>query len=135
MSASTSRLLAALAIACGAAVLFAPRPAAVAGGLLLGFVLPGTALLAVLFRRRTLTAVERSVLIPALSMGVLIVAGLLLHVTGLRIDRLAWTVATVGVTLAGLVTARLVRRRAPIAAAPAAAPRPVGEQPVRLQVG
>jgi hypothetical protein len=127
-----SRVLAALAIAAGAAVLFAPRPAAVAGGLLLGFVLPGMALLGVLFRRRTLTAVERTVLTPALSMGVLIVAGLGIHLVGLRIDRPAWTVATVGVTLAGVVAARLLRRRTPVAAVPAAAQMPAEENAVRL---
>jgi hypothetical protein len=106
-----SRVLAALAVVCGAAVLFAPRPFAVVGGLLLGFVLPGMALLGVLFRRRALTTVERAVLTPALSMGVLIVAGLLIHVTGLRIDRLAWTVATVVVTVAAVITARLLPAR------------------------
>jgi hypothetical protein len=125
-----SRIVAALAVAAGAAVLFAPRPAAVAGGLLLGFVLPGMALLGVLFRRRTLTAVERTVLTPALSMGVLIVAGLGIHGVGLRIDRLAWTVATVGVTLAGVVAARLLRRRTPVVAAPAAEQTPAGKNAV-----
>ncbi|MFI7542801.1 hypothetical protein [Actinoplanes sp. NPDC049599] len=130
-----SRVLAALAVAAGAAVLLAPRPFAIAGGLLLGFVLPGMALLGVLFRRRTLTAVERTVLTPALSMGVLIVAGLGIHAVGLRIDRLAWTVATVGVTLGGVVAARLLRRRTPVAAVAAAPRRPVGERPARMEVG
>jgi hypothetical protein len=130
--------VAALALVAGVAVLAGPRPLAVPGGLLLAFVLPGTALLGVLFRRRTLTAVERAVLVPALSMGVLIVAGLAIHVVGLRIDRLAWTVATVGVTLAGVVAARLLRRRTPVAVGPAASaspeipPDPVGEHTVRL---
>ncbi|GAA3336477.1 hypothetical protein GCM10020358_08790 [Amorphoplanes nipponensis] len=133
MSALLSRVLAALALAAGAAVLAGPRPAAIAGGLLLGFVLPGMALLGVLFRRRSLTAVERTVLTPALSMGVLIVAGLVVHGVGLRIDRLAWTVSTVGVTLAAVVAARMMRRRTPVAAGPAPR-RPVGEKLVRMEV-
>lgn len=132
MSAPLSRVLAGLAVAAGAAVLFAPRVLAVAGGLLLGFVLPGMALLGVLFRRRALSAVERAVLTPALSMGVLIVAGLAMHVAGLRIDRLAWTVATVGVTLAAVVAARVLRRRTPDGAGTRSGP---GEQPVRVEAG
>ena len=135
MSVLLSRIVAGLALAGGAAVLFAPRPAAVAGGLLLAFVLPGMALLGVLFRRRALTAVERTVLTPALSMGVVIVAGLLIHVTGLRIDRLSWTVSTVGVTLAAVLAVRLLPHRR-VRAVPAAEPeRPVGEKLVRLAVG
>jgi len=136
VSALLSRVVAALAVAAGAAVLFAPQALAIAGGLLLGFVLPGMALLGVLFRRRALTAVERTVLTPALSMGVLIVAGLAIHVVGLRIDRLAWTVATVGVTLAGVAATRLLpprRVRAADRAEPQ--PRPVGEKLVRIGVG
>ena len=128
MNALLSRVVAGLALAAGAAVLFAPRAPAVAGGLLLGFVLPGMALQGVLFRRRALTAVESTVLTPALSMGVLIVAGLGLHVAGLRIDRLAWTVATVGVTLVAVATARLMRRRRP-----GAGPQPAGESSARPQ--
>ncbi|GAA3919207.1 hypothetical protein [Actinoplanes auranticolor] len=136
MSALLSRVVAALAVAAGAAVLFAPQALAIAGGLLLGFVLPGMALLGVLFRRRALTAVERTVLTPALSMGVLIVAGLAIHVLGLRIDRLAWTVATVGVTLAAVVATRLLpprRVRATESAEPQV--RPVGEKLVRIGGG
>ncbi|WP_433717446.1 hypothetical protein ACQP2Y_25085 [Actinoplanes sp. CA-051413] len=136
MSALLSRVVAALAVAAGAAVLFAPQALAIAGGLLLGFVLPGMALLGVLFRRRALTAVERTVLTPALSMGVLIVAGLAIHVVGLRIDRLAWTVATVGVTLAAvLATWLLPPRRVRAADSAEPRPRPVGEKLVRIGVG
>jgi hypothetical protein len=107
VSTLTSRVLAALAVAAGAAVLVAPRPVAVAGGLLLGFVLPGTALLGALFPRRTLSPAEQTVLAPALSMGVLITTGLAGHGLGLRLDRLTWTVATVGVTLVAVVVAQL----------------------------
>ncbi|WP_158647439.1 hypothetical protein [Actinoplanes sp. ATCC 53533] len=134
MNAPLSRAVAGLALAAGAAVLFAPQAPAIAGGLLLGFVLPGMALLGVLFRGRALTAVERAVLTPALSMGVLIVAGLVIHLAGLRIDRLAWTVATVGVTLAAVTTARLMRRRRPGAGARPAretGTRPAGETGAR----
>jgi hypothetical protein len=131
VTAAQSRLVAVLALAAGAAVLFGPPAAAVAGGLLLGFVLPGTALLG-LFRRRVLSGVERTVLTPALSMGVLILAGLVIHVAGVRIDRLAWTVACAGVTLSAVVAARVVQRRAPVAGAPAW---PVVEQPARNDVG
>ncbi|MEU8234865.1 hypothetical protein AB0C12_35180 [Actinoplanes sp. NPDC048967] len=136
MSILLSRVVAGLAVAAGAAVLFAPQALAIAGGLLLGFVLPGMALLGVLFRRRALTAVERTVLTPALSMGVLIVAGLAIHVVGLRIDRLAWTVATVGVTLAAvLATWLLPPRRVRAADSAEPQPRPVGEKLVRIGVG
>jgi hypothetical protein len=131
VNALMSRGTAALAVVSGAAVLYAPRPLAVACGLLLGFVLPGLALLEVLFRRRALTTVERAVLTPALSMGVLIVAGLLIHVTGLPIDRLAWTVATVVVTVAAVITAPLLPARRVRAVqtvgAPAAPPPPLDE--------
>jgi hypothetical protein len=79
--------------------------------MLLGFVLPGLALTGLLFRRRTLTAVERTVLAPALSLAVLIVSGLILYVAGVRLDRTAWTLAAAGTTLAVLaadaVTGRL----------------------------
>lgn len=124
MTASLARIVAALAVAAGAAVLVAPLPLAVAGGLLLGFVLPGLALLGVLFRRRVLTPVERAVLTPALSMGVLIVAGLVVHAVGLRIDRLAWTVATVGVTLVAVAAAARLNRPARVTAGVSAEPTP-----------
>lgn len=134
MSALLSRVVAGLALAAGAAVLFAPQGPAIAGGLLLGFVLPGVALLGVLFRRRALTAVERTVLTPALSMGVLIVSGLGIHVAGLRIDRLAWTAATVGVTLLAVTAARLTRRRATVAGAqPQPQPQPADETAAQLR--
>jgi hypothetical protein len=131
MTVLRSRLLAALAVAAGAAVLFAPRPLAVAGGLLLAFVLPGMALVGALFTRRTLTSVERSMLAPALSMGVLIVAGLAIHGAGLRIDRLGWTVATVGVTLVAVAAARLPGRRAPAAGPAGGRPRPLAGKQAR----
>lgn len=92
-------LIAALTVAATAAVLAGPGPLPLAGGLLLGFVLPGLALTEILFRHRTLSAVERTVLAPALSLAVLVVSGLLLYVAGARLDRLSWTLAAAGVTL------------------------------------
>lgn len=118
MNAILARAVAVLTVGAGAAVLVGPHPLAVAGGLMLAFVLPGLALVAVFFRGRELRQVEWIVLAPALSMGLLIVAGLGTYAIGLRIDRLTWTVATVGVTLAALAGARLRPRR----------PQPAGEQ-------
>jgi hypothetical protein len=70
--------------------------------MLLGFVLPGLALTALIFRYRRLTAVERTVLAPALSLAVLIIAGLVLSVAGFPLDRTSWTLAAAGTTLAVL---------------------------------
>lgn len=95
-------LLAVVTAAAGVAVLLGPGPLPVAGGLLLGFVLPGLALTDLLFRHRTLSAVERTVLAPALSLAVLVVSGLLLYVAGVRLDRVSWTLAAAGVTLLAL---------------------------------
>lgn len=117
-----TRILAVLTVAAGAAVLAGPAPLAVAGGLLLGFALPGMALTGALFTGRMLTSVERTLLAPALSLGVLIVAGLGIHLTGADLDRPAWTVATAGVTLVALLVAALRPRRA------AVAPQPVEEE-------
>ena len=108
----------------GAAVLAGPGWLAVPCGLLLGFVLPGLALTPALFRgrapsRRALDGLERAVLAPALSLAVLVSAGLIVYAAGYALNRVSWTAATVGVTLvawpaAGLLRAgafaRLVRR-------------------------
>ncbi len=91
-----------MTVASAAAVLAGPAPLAVVGGLLLGFVLPGLALTAIIFRNRTLSAVERTVLAPALSLAVLVVSGLLLFAAGFRLDRLSWTLAAAGATLLAL---------------------------------
>ncbi|HET6529193.1 MAG TPA: hypothetical protein VFH03_01050 [Actinoplanes sp.] len=104
-------LTAAATVLAGAGVLAGPAVTAALGGMLLGFVLPGLALTGLLFRRRTLTAVDRTVLAPALSRAVLIVSGLILYVAGVRLDRTAWTLAAAGTTLAvlaaGAVSGRL----------------------------
>ena len=89
-------------VASAAAALAGPAPLAVAGGLLLGFVLPGLALIALIFRNRTLSAVERTVLAPALSLAVLVICGLLLHAAGIALDRTSWTLAAAGATLLAL---------------------------------
>lgn len=102
--------VAVVTLSSGAAVLFGPRWLAAPGGLLLGFVLPGLALTLALFRargqsRRALNAVERTMLAPALSLAVLVGAGLIIYVAGYTLNRLSWTSATVGVTLIALLLA------------------------------
>jgi hypothetical protein len=134
VNAPLSPIVAVLTVAAGAAVLVGPSPLAIAGGLLLAFVLPGVALLRAFFRNRDLTAVERVILTPTLSMGLLIVAGLGIHMLGLRIDRVAWTVATAGVTLVALAVSRLTSRRSPAPDAVTSGERPVGEQTARTPV-
>ncbi len=89
-------------VASAAAALAGPAPLAVTGGLLLGFVLPGLALIALIFRNRTLSAVERTVLAPALSLAVLVASGLLLYAAGVTLNRVSWTLAAAGVTLLAL---------------------------------
>lgn len=139
MNALLRRVVAgAVTVAAGAAVLVGPGPAAIVGGLLLAFVLPGLALIGVFFRRRDLTTVERIVLTPALSMGTLIVAGLAVHVAGVRIDRVSWTVATAVVTLVAVIAPWVSTLYAPEpepGPEPAAAAGPGGARPARADVG
>jgi hypothetical protein len=152
VNAVAARVLAVLTLAAAAGVLAGPAPAAVAGGLLLGLVLPGLALTATLFRGRPLTAVERTVLAPALSLAVLVVGGLLVYVSGYPLDRPAWTAVTAGVTLLGLVVPAVPLPRPSVRRAVAAAAREtemadlaaaaklavqvaVGEQRVRITPG
>ena len=99
---SMPALVAVATVASAAGVLGGPQAAAIVGGVLLGFVLPGLALTALIVRHRTLSAVERTVLAPAFSLAVLVLAGLILQVAGLALDRTSWTLATGGVTLAVL---------------------------------
>jgi hypothetical protein len=107
---SHARIVAVLTVAAGAAVLFGPAPLAVTGGLLLALVLPGLGVTETLFRGRHLARVERTVLAPGLSLAVLVLAGLIIYVTGFTLDRVAWTSATVGVTLVGLFGATVPAR-------------------------
>jgi hypothetical protein len=99
---TTPVLTAVVTVASAAAALAGPAPLAVAGGLLLGFVLPGLALTAIIFRNRTLSAVEHTVLAPALSLAVLVVCGLVLYVAGFALGRVSWTLAVAGATLLAL---------------------------------
>jgi hypothetical protein len=99
---STPVVTAAVTLLAAAAAMAGPRVLAVPGGLLLAFLLPGLALTALIFRNRTLSAVERAVLAPALSMATMIVAGLGLYVAGFRLDRISWTLGTAGLTLLAL---------------------------------
>jgi hypothetical protein len=95
-------LTAVVTVAAAAGVLAGPAVTAVIGGMLLAFVLPGLALTALIFRYRGVTAVERTVLAPALSLAVLIIAGLVLYVAGFPLGRTSWTLAAAGTTLAVL---------------------------------
>jgi hypothetical protein len=99
---SAPALTAVATVASAAGVLAGPRATAVPGGMLLGFVLPGLALTWLIFRNRTLSAVEKTVLAPGLSLAVLIISGLLLYVAGFPLDRTSWTLAAAGATLAVL---------------------------------
>jgi hypothetical protein len=116
VTARTARLLAGLTVAAGFAAVAGPLPVAVVAGLLLGFMLPGLAITTALFRGRVLTMVERAVLVPALSLAVLVLAGLIASVTGQRLDRPVWTAATVGVTVVALLVpgVPLPRRPGPV---------------------
>jgi hypothetical protein len=113
---SHARYLALLTVAAGAAVLFGPQPLALVGGLLLALVLPGLAVTETVLRGRRLARVERVVLAPALSLAVLVLSGLIVYVTGFALNKVAWTSATVGVTLLGLFGATVPKAWAAIAA-------------------
>jgi hypothetical protein len=117
-----ARIIAGVTVLAGAGVFAGPPATAIAGGILLGFLLPGLALTEALFRRRKLTAVERTMLAPALSLAVLVIAGLLIYVAGYALDKVAWTSATLVVTLSALVVPGVpIRSRAERMAAAAAA--------------
>jgi hypothetical protein len=116
VKAAYARYLALLTLAAGAAVLFGPQLLAIVGGLLLALVLPGLAVTGTVLRGRKLARVERVVLAPALSLAVLVVSGLIIYVTGFVLNKVAWTSATVGVTLVGLFGATAPKAWAAIAA-------------------
>jgi len=148
---SHARYYALLTVAAGAAVLFGPQALALAGGLLLALVLPGMAVTEGLLRGRKLARVERMVLAPAMSLAVLVVAGLLVSLCGFRLEKVAWWSATVGMTLMGLALATLPRAWGTLAArfgtyllaedddddAPKkpAAPAPASPEPAGAQTG
>jgi hypothetical protein len=98
-------VLAALTVAAGAGVLTGPAALRVAGGLLIAFVLPGLALTTALFRDRiALTAVERIMLIPALSLATLVLGGLAAWGLGQPLRRETWLAVGGVVTLVALAT-------------------------------
>ncbi len=132
MNALLIRVVAAATAVSAALVLFTPRPIAAAGGLLLGFVLPGAALTEALFPRRVLTRIERILLAPALSLAMLVVGGLLLYVCRAPLNRVSWTAFLAGVTVLALVVPLLPRRRSSTAPADpgVSAPEPASAAPV-----
>lgn len=85
-------VLAGLTVVSAAAVEFGPPPLAVPAGLLLAFVLPGLALSDAVMRpgRRDVGVVERTVLVPSLSLAVLVLGGLALWGVGGHLNRTSW---------------------------------------------
>ena len=126
-----ARIVAAVTVLAAVAVLFAPRAVALPAALLLAFALPGFALTEVIFRGRALSAVERTVLAPALSLGTLVVCGLVVHASGVPLDRLSWTVSSAAVTLVALIVwtalSRPVSLREVVLVTPRAEPVPAAE--------
>jgi hypothetical protein len=94
------------------AVLAGPAVLAVPAGLLLALVLPGVAASSALFGRRLWWG-TRAVLVPALSLAILILGGLILYAAGVRLDQASWTLLTVCVTLLAAGAAYLTGRRRP----------------------
>jgi hypothetical protein len=72
------------------------------------------ALTALLFRRpERLVAIERVMLVPVLSLGTLVLGGLLAWAARAPLHRVTWLALSAGVTLAGLAAVRLRDRRTP----------------------
>ncbi|MCW2639999.1 MAG: hypothetical protein JWP76_2305 [Dactylosporangium sp.] len=92
-----------VAVVAAAAQWVTPPFVRVPAGLLLAVVLPGLALTAALFPGRVLSAVERIVLPPALSLAVLVVGGLGMFAAGIPLGRASWAALTVVVTVAAAV--------------------------------
>jgi hypothetical protein len=100
----TTYVLAGATLVAGAFVLTGFRPLMVAGGLPLALVLPGLALTAALFPRPDrLVAVERVLLVPALSLGTLVLGGLFAWAVRAPLHRPTWVALSVAVTLAALL--------------------------------
>jgi hypothetical protein len=117
MTPAMNRSLAVVTVVSAAGVLAGPAPVQIAGGILLAFALPGLAVTGILFRGKDLSAVERVLLAPALSLAVLVISGLLMYAVGVDLNRPAWTAATAGVTLLALLAAVLPVRERPAVAA------------------
>lgn len=81
----------------------------VPAGLTLAFVLPGVAIVAALFPNPTLTNVERCVLVPATSIGSLVLSGLIMHMMGIKLTPTSWSTATalVAVSCAAVAAIRI----------------------------
>src|SRR4051812_14712464 len=99
------------AVLAGAAVRYGPPPAAVPAGLLLAFVLPGCAVVTAALGWVRLSAVERTVLVPAVSLAVVVLGGLGLNAARIRLDRASWTALTVAVTVLAAIGGQLRARR------------------------
>ncbi|MBO3738882.1 DUF1616 domain-containing protein [Actinoplanes flavus] len=119
-------VLAGLTVVAALAVEFGPLALSVPGGLLLAFVLPGLAINDALFRpgRRDIGVVERTILVPALSLAVLVLGGLLLWGAGGSLNRTSWmlvcavgTLIAIGVAVYRTHTAATVAAAAPAKAA------------------
>jgi hypothetical protein len=115
-------VLAGLTVVAAVAVEFGPLPVSLPGGLLLAFVLPGFALNEAVFRpgRRDIGVVERTVLVPALSLAVLVLGGLVLWAAGGHLNRASWTLVCAVITLIATGAAYFRTLRA--------APGPAGEK-------
>ncbi|GIF37289.1 DUF1616 domain-containing protein [Actinoplanes xinjiangensis] len=115
-------VLAGLTVAASVAVEFGPLPVSLPGGLLLAFVLPGFALNEAIFRpaRRDIGVVERTVLVPSLSLAVLVLGGLVLWTTGGHLNRTSWMLVCAVTTLVATGAAYYRTLRA--------APAPAGEK-------
>lgn len=124
MTRRTALVLAGLTVAAGLGVLTGAAVLAVTGGLLLAFGLPGMALTTALFRERiSLTAVERIMLVPALSLATLVLGGLAAWGMGLPLERATWLGISGLVTLVALATTVIWPVPAPVRTAEAAAVR------------
>lgn len=127
MNTARAGTLAGVTVAAGAAVLAGPLVLSVPGGLLLAFVLPGTALTGAMFRpgRRDIGVVERLVLVPALSLAVLVLGGLGLWAIGGSLNQAGWLSLAVAVTLIAIgVSVARSRFGAPVPGPAGAAPVP-----------
>jgi hypothetical protein len=112
----TAYLLAGATVVAGALVLSGVRVLMVIGGLPLALFLPGRSLTALLFRRPDrLLMIERIMLVPALSLGTLILGGLLAWAVRAPLHRPTWLAVSGAVTLTGLL---VWRWRAPASGPP-----------------
>jgi uncharacterized membrane protein len=104
-------IVAGVAALAAAIVSLAPTWLAAPAGLALALLLPGLALVRLLFRRRVLSGSEQFALVPALSLATIIVGGILMYAVGLRLTRGSWAGLTAGVSIvaAGLVYLRQMR--------------------------